>query len=134
MKKSISLNLGLLIIRLGIGLSFAFNHGYSKISGGPETWEKLGANISYTGLDFAHIFWGFMAAFAEFGGGLLLALGLLTRPAALLIACTMLVAILMHMSKGQPYSHALEMLSVAIGLALTGAGKYSLDAHIRFRR
>ncbi len=134
MKKSILLNLGLLTIRLGIGLSFAFNHGYSKISGGPETWEKLGANIVYAGLDFAHVFWGFMAAFAEFGGGLLIALGLLTRPAALLIACTMVVAILMHTAQGQSYWHALEMLSVAAGLALTGAGKYSLDAHIRLRR
>jgi len=134
MKKSIAKDLGILIIRVGIGLSFAFNHGYSKITGGPETWERLGANMVYAGLDFAHVFWGFMAAFAEFGGGLLLAFGLLTRPAALLIAVTMLIAILMHQAHGESFVYPLEMLSVAAGLALTGGGRYSLDAHIRLRR
>ncbi len=134
MKKSTAKDLGLLVIRVGIGWSFAFNHGFSKITGGPETWEKLGANMAYAGLDFAHVFWGFMAAFAEFGGGLLLAFGLLTRPAALLIGFTMLLATLMHHAQGESLAYSLEMLSVAAGLALTGAGKYSLDALIRLKR
>ncbi len=134
MKKNTAIHLGLLVIRLGIGLSFAFNHGYGKISGGPELWEKLGSNMGYLGIHFAPVFWGFMAAFAEFGGGLLLAAGLLTRPAAFLIAFTMLVAIVMHHAQGDSFNYPLEMMSVALGLLISGAGRYSLDALLPFRK
>jgi len=134
MKKNTGIHLGLLIIRLGIGLSFAFNHGYSKISGGPDLWEKLGGKMAYLGIEFAPVFWGFMAAFAEFGGGLLLAVGLLTRPAAFLIAFTMLVAVVMHHAQGESYTYPMELMFVALGLMVSGAGKYSLDAHLPFRK
>ena len=82
---------GLLVLRLGIGLQLTL-HGWPKMMGGPDKWAKLGANMSLVGLDFAHGFWGFMAAFAEFGGGLLILLGFFTRPAAVLAGFTMFVA------------------------------------------
>jgi putative oxidoreductase len=124
-------NLGLLLIRLGVGLSMMLFHGYGKISGGPETWEKVGANMATLGLDFLPVFWGFMAAFAEFFGSFFLVLGVLFRPAAALLAFTMLVAVVRHMSlppeaAGAGWSgasHALELLAVYVGLLAAGPGK-----------
>jgi len=124
-------NLGLLFIRLGVGFSMLLFHGYGKISGGPETWEKLGANMGTLGLDFFPVFWGFMAAFAEFFGSLFLILGILFRPAAALLAITMLVAVTRHLSlppdaAGAGWSgasHALELLAVYVGLLAAGPGK-----------
>ena len=59
-------NFGLLIIRLGLGLSFIM-HGYPNMFGGPPVWKDLGTVMRTVGIDFAPTLWGFMAAFAEFG-------------------------------------------------------------------
>lgn len=127
-------NLGLFILRLGVGASFVYYHGWGKITGGPDRWERLGNNMSELGIDFWPTFWGFMAAFAEFGGGILLLLGLFTRPAALLLAFTMLIAMLKHMTANESFTHPLEMMVVFTAVAFLGAGKWSLDARIRFRK
>ena len=37
-----SYDVGLLVLRLGIGTSMLVFHGYGKLSGGPEKWEKIG--------------------------------------------------------------------------------------------
>lgn len=125
-----SVHTGLLILRIGIGFQMLL-HGWPKLTGGPERWEKLGKNMELIGLDFAPEFWGFMAMFAEFGGGLLLLLGWLTRPATLLLAITMLVASIRHWSEeGATFldaSHSLELMMVFIAIYITGPGKYSLD-------
>ena len=71
----------------------------------------------------------------QFGGGLLLALGLFTRFAGLIVAFNFIVAIWMVDSR-QPYPAAFAALSlVAAGLCLmfTGAGKWSLDRAWRKR-
>lgn len=126
-------SLGLLILRVGIGASFILFHGYKKIMGGPEKWEKLGRNMTEIGIDFAPVFWGFMASFAEFVGAALLVLGLFTRPAAAMLAFTMLIAVLKHTAAGEGYSHALEAGVVFLALLIAGAGKYSLDARIKLK-
>lgn len=126
-------HLGFLLIRVGVGISFIVFHGYKKIMGGPEKWERLGRNMQEIGIDFLPTFWGFMAAFAEFGGAALLILGLFTRPAAAMLAFTMLIAVLKHASAGEGYSHALEVGVVFLALAIAGAGKYSLDARIKLK-
>jgi putative oxidoreductase len=70
---------------------------------------------------------------AELGGGVLLALGLLTPFAALAIASVMVVAIaLVHWEKGfwvtkGGFEFNLLILATAAGLAATGAGRFSLD-------
>ena len=51
-------DLGLLVIRLGIGLSMLIFHGLDKIKGGPELWTKLGGDMSVVGIDFLPVFWG----------------------------------------------------------------------------
>jgi putative oxidoreductase len=121
---------GLLLIRLGIGGMFVWAHGSGKIFGGPETWEKLGGAMADLGLDFWPTFWGFMAAFAEFGGGLLLILGFLFRPACFLLFFTMLVATFHHFMEGDSIktaSHAIEAGTLFLGLWFVGPGPYSLD-------
>ena len=73
---------------------------------------------------------GFLAAASEVGGGLLLALGLFTRPACFFLSGTMIVATLMHVSSGDPfvkYSHALESAILFFSFLFIGPGKISLD-------
>jgi len=121
---------GLLVMRAGVGFSFLYIHGFPKITAGTELWLKLGAAMGNLGIHFAPVFWGFMAASAEFFGGACLVLGLMTRPAAGVMAFNMLVAVTMHLTLGQGLetaSHALEDMFLFGGLILTGGGRYSLD-------
>jgi putative oxidoreductase len=127
---------GILFVRIGVGLAFIFVHGWAKISGGPEMWTKIGGAMGNYGLSFAPTFWGFMASASEFGGGILLLLGLFTRPAAAFMAFTMLTAFMMHTANMDPWNRAIypmEMFSVFMGLLFIGAGKYSLD-NLLFRK
>jgi putative oxidoreductase len=74
-----------------------------------------------------------MAGGAEFIGGLLLIVGLLVRPAALMLAVTMVVAIVtVHLPNGlfmanNGYEFGLALLAVSIGLMFRGAGSLSAD-------
>ena len=129
-------NLGLTIIRVGIGAMFMF-HGFGKITGGPEFWAKLGSATQYVGINFAPQFFGFMAAFAEFFGGFFLILGLFFRPACILLLCTMIVAASKHLGTGDGLkgaSHAIEAAIVFLGLYFMGAGDNSIDQKLKNRK
>ncbi|QMU29803.1 DoxX family protein [Adhaeribacter radiodurans] len=122
-------NLGLLLLRVGIGWAFMM-HGFPKIKGGPGFWEQLGGAMGNLGITFAPTFWGFLGAFAEFGGGFLLLLGLFFRPVTLMLFFTMCIATTSHISNGDDfntYSHALEAGILFISLFFIGPGKISLD-------
>lgn len=122
-------DLGLLIIRVGLGLSFIM-HGSQKMFGGPEAWAQIGGAMGNWGMTMYPVFWGFMAAFSEFAGGFLFILGFLFRPAAILLAITMAVATTMHLKSGdgfKVFSHALELCIVFSGLIFVGPGKFSID-------
>ena len=122
-------DVGLLILRIGLGGMFLF-HGIPKILGGPEKWEKLGMAMSSVGVHFMPVFWGFMAAFSESLGAVLIILGLFFRPACILLTITMAVAASAHLSKGDGLkgaSHAIEDGIVFLSLILIGPGKFSLD-------
>ena len=122
-------DLGLLVLRVGIGIIFIF-HGYPKLLGGIETWTQVGSAMSMIGINFAPAFWGFMAAFAETIGGVFIILGLLHRPVALMLTFTMIVAVVMHVTGGDPfgiYSNALKASVIFVALVITGPGKYSID-------
>lgn len=127
-------DIALLLMRVGLGASFIV-HGWPKISGGPSRWADSGVQFeAVTGIGFWPEFWGFMAAFAEFGGGILLILGLLVRPAAFLLACTMAVAFMWHVGQGDDFkifSHSMELGFVFVGLFFLGGGDYSVDAHLK---
>ena len=129
----INKDVGLLLIRLGIGFSMMAFHGYDKITGGAELWAGVGANMGHLGIGFAPTFWGFLAAFSEFAGSILLILGVLFRPAALMLAFTMFIAILTHLNMPADApraglsgaAHEIELLVVYVGLFLTGPGRYA---------
>ncbi|MDR6121083.1 putative oxidoreductase [Bacillus sp. SLBN-46] len=127
------LNLGLLIIRLVVGVLF-IGHGAQKLFGwfggyglkGTGGWfESIGMKPGVTMALFAGL--------AELIGGILFAVGFLTPLAALLIAGTMIMAIVkVHAPNGlwatsNGYEYNLTLLAVAIGIALIGPGKYALD-------
>ncbi|UQZ84726.1 Putative oxidoreductase MhqP [Paenibacillus konkukensis] len=132
-----SIALGLLIVRLVVGLIFA-GHGSQKLFGwfgghGPKGtggWmESIGIK---PGVPMA-----VAAGLMELIGGLLLAAGLFTPVAAALIVLTMIGAIAtVHGKNGfwvtsGGIEYNVILIAIAVGVALTGAGAYSLDALIR---
>lgn len=123
-------DLGLLIIRIGLGVMFVI-HGAPKLFGGPEMWTKVGMAAGNFGLSFWPAFWGLMAAIAEFGGGICLITGLFFRPAMILLVIDLIVASSVHFANGQGLagaSHAIEDAIMFAGLFFIGPGPYSLDA------
>ena len=127
-------DLGLLILRIGLGVVFLF-HGYPKLIGGPGYWEQIGSASSAIGIDYAHVFLGFMASFAEFFGGLFLIFGILFTPSLLLLIVTMIVAMASHIAQGDSfniYSHAITNALVFIGLMISGPGNYRLQLNQLF--
>ncbi|MBI2104080.1 MAG: DoxX family protein [Candidatus Omnitrophica bacterium] len=122
-------DLGLLVLRLGLGFMFAVVHGGPKLLGGPERWSAVGSAMGSFGIHAAPAAWGFLAAVSECVGGLCLMTGLLVRPAAGFMAATMAVAAAMHLAKGdgiQVASHAIEDGIVFVSLILIGAGRYTV--------
>ncbi|HQP91405.1 MAG TPA: DoxX family protein [Candidatus Omnitrophota bacterium] len=120
---------GLLFIRLVVGGMFLY-YGAPMLFGGPEKWLQVGNAMSAIGINFWPAFWGFMAGFAEFFGGICIILGLFFRLFCGLLAFTMFVAVTMHLRKGDGLfaaGHAIEDFSVFLGLLFIGPGKFSLD-------
>lgn len=122
-------NIGLFIMRVALGLLF-IRHGASKVVGGFQTWQWLGQQMSVFGITFFPVFWGLCATAAEFIGGTALALGFGTRIAAFFITFNMLVAVLMHINKGDKFDvveFPLLLLIFAIAFIIAGGGKFSID-------
>lgn len=122
------IDVGLLLLRLFLGLAMFLGHGLGK-------WEKLFAGGE---IKFADPF-GIgplpslaMAVFAEVICALLLVLGLLTRGVLIPLIITMLVAIfVVHISDG--FGGMEKALLYGVGfvtLMLTGPGKYSFDGFL----
>jgi putative oxidoreductase len=131
--EGVAKDFGLLLIRLGIGASMFLLHGYDKITGGPERWEGTGGAMANLGITFAPIAWGFLAAFAESVGSILIVLGPLFRAATLMLAFNMFVATLMHMNLpvDNPASglagaeKAMVYMVAYLGLFFTGPGRFA---------
>ena len=128
------LDIALLIIRLGIGFLFIL-HGYPKMMGGIEKWAGLGSyGMGSLGIHFFPVFWGFMAAFSEFVGGIMVLLGLYIRYFSVLLIITMLVATCSHLVGGDGImgaSHAIESAVVFTCLFILGPGKYSVNINLK---
>jgi len=128
-------DLGLLVLRLGLGSMFLY-HGWPKVSGGPETWAKVGAATGQLGFHAIPTVMGALAAASEFGGAILLITGLFVRPAAFFMLCTMFVAASMHLGNGDGLataSHAIEDGVAFLSLLIAGGGAFSLDRRLRGR-
>lgn len=116
--------LGMLLLRLVAGLSLALAHGLGKV---PPS-AKFIEGVASMGFPLPTVFaWG--SGIAELGGGVLLALGLFTRPAAALIVANMAVAVVIRHA-GDPFGNrelALLYGAIALLFLLTGPGRYSVD-------
>jgi putative oxidoreductase len=132
-----------LILRIAAGLIF-LPHGWSKIAGegGAAAFAAdIAANYHLPAL------LGYVAAYAEFIGGILLIVGLLTRLDALLLAATMFVATFIVQLPDALYEvppgaiktfvalrgieTPLALFAISLALLLTGGGRFSLDALLR---
>jgi putative oxidoreductase len=145
-------DLGLLAMRLIVGGIFAA-HGYPKLFGGPEK-EVHPAVRQYLGQGFAQsvqhgspqqfaatvervgapqpMAMAWFVALLEFAGGIMLALGWLTRPVALLLAGEMAFAVAkVHWRNGLVgqggFEFPLALLGSCLALLGTGPGAISLD-------
>ena len=119
---------GLLAARLGFGLGFFWFHGLPKLLGGPPRWIRTGEAISSFGITFGYEWWGLAAALSEGVGGLLIAAGLLFRPAALAVLAVMITAFTNDLVTGaDPPAHSFKNIFICLGLFLAGPGRYSLD-------
>lgn len=122
-----------LVLRVPVGLTLAA-HGAQKLFGwfGGYGLEGTGKWMASIGLE-PGVLMAALSGSAEFFGGLLLVLGLLTRPAALVTAFTMLVAIFsVHIHNGlfmsnNGYEYALALFAVAVSLLVSGGGRASVD-------
>lgn len=121
----------LLILRVFAGLSMAFAHGLGKLPP-PDMLVQGVAGIGFPMPEF----FAWNAALAEFLGGLLLVLGLLTRPAAAAIAFTMLIAAFV-VHAADPYQvkeMAFLYLFIALFFMIMGPGRYSVDRLLNKRQ
>lgn len=134
MESDFMLASGLLLIRLVVGLLFV-GHGAQKLFGwfGGYGPKGTGGWMESIGIK-PGVLMAVAAGLMELLGGALFTVGLLTPLAALLITMAMLGAIVkVHGQNGiwataNGYEYPLVLIAVVIGIALTGAGSYSIDA------
>lgn len=125
-----------LALRLPLGIIFAA-HGAQKLFGwfGGYGLEGTGQWMASIGLE-PGVLLAALSGSAEFFGGLFLIIGLLTRPTALVLAVTMLVAIFsVHITNGlfmsnNGYEFALALLAGVVSLLISGGGRASADSVI----
>ncbi|KDE40756.1 MAG: DoxX family protein [Nitrincola lacisaponensis] len=125
---------GALMLRVPIGIIFAA-HGAQKLFGWFGGYGLAGTGGWMESIGLAPgVLMAFLAGAAEFFGGIALILGVLTRPAAAVLAITMLVAIFaVHFENGlfmsnNGYEFGLALMAASVSLAFSGAGRASVDA------
>ena len=122
-------DVGLLLLRAGVGSVFLFIHGFPRLAEGAAEWARVGRAVSYLGIKFGYAGWGFAAVLAMTLGAACLILGFLHRPAALALAVTMGVA---SIWKFYPFggwdaaAYPVAMAGVCLSLLVLGPGKFSL--------
>ena len=119
-------------MRLALG-AIMVAHGYHKVFGGLHHFAQFISSMGLPG-------WlGYVSAFTEFLGGLLVLAGLFTRPAAFAICINLMVAIgKVHIHNGllgapdRPgYEFPMAAAALAFALIFLGAGPISLDHILR---
>lgn len=130
---------GATALRIPIGIIFAA-HGAQKLFGWFGGYGLAGTAGWLESIGLAPgTLMALLAGGAEFFGGLALIAGVLTRPAALALAFTMVVAIFkVHFANGlfmanDGYEFGLALLAASVALVFSGAGKASVDNVISAR-
>jgi putative oxidoreductase len=119
-----------IILRFFTGVMMCYYHGWSKLISDSERWEQLGNSLTqWIGFDALNVPLGFMAAFSESIGALFIAFGFMTRPAALLLGFTMLVASSKKLSETGIEGSEMPLLFLMLSLViyLKGSGRLGLD-------
>jgi putative oxidoreductase len=118
--------LGLLVLRLALGVVM-IAHGYQKVFGGMPQFMQM---LQHMGIP---AWMAYLTVAAEFGGGILLVAGFLTRLAALAIFIDMVVAIIkVHLhnglfSKNGGFEFPMVCGAIAFSLIWSGAGPIAMD-------
>jgi putative oxidoreductase len=118
----------LLVLRAVLGLVMAA-YGWEKVNGGMAQFKGFLVTIGIPG------WMGYVSAYAELIGGILLIVGLLTRFAASAIFINMMVAVVKVTFKNglvgaQGYGFSLSLVAMAFALIFFGGGPISLDTAI----
>jgi len=123
---SVAGDFGILILRVFAGLSLALAHGLAKLPPPPG----FVAGVEALGFP-PQAAW--LSTFAETVGGLALAAGLATRPAALAIAMNLSVAGFLRHANDEYLRKELAFIFLATALmfVFVGAGRFSLDRVIK---
>ncbi len=119
-------SLGLLWLRVLVGAGIAY-HGYGKVFGGQIV--QLNQGVANMGFPMPEFF-AWLSALTEFGGGILIAIGLATRLASLFLFINMSVAAFIAHGD-DPFQRkelALAYWTIAGALVMLGGGQYSVDA------
>ena len=122
-------DLGLLVLRAGVGAVFLFLHGLPLLLD-PASWARIGRATSYLGVGFGHQAWGFFAVLAMTLGAGCLLLGWFHRSAALALALTMAVASIWRFypfGGWDAAAHPFTLMIVCFSLTILGPGKYAVD-------
>lgn len=126
---AITVDTGLTVLRIATGLAFAVV--FEKVLPrdgiwGPQEWFV--ADVAAMGFPIPSFF-AWAAALSEFVGGMLLIVGLATRPAAFLnVIVTFVAAFLYHGGDvSQAGLTAVVFLTITMTLLIAGPGRFSLD-------
>ncbi|MDZ4796233.1 MAG: DoxX family protein [Bacteroidota bacterium] len=132
-----AMNIGWLLFRLHVGLSIAIHAGWPKMNTitAPGWFADQVAGLGFTFPSPA--FWAATAAWGEFVGGILIAIGLFTRFAAAQLAFQFFVIAFLWFDKPEPltgmyFQHLYFWAYVVV--AFGGGGKYSVDKLIMNRK
>ncbi len=117
----------LLVLRAVLGLVMTA-HGWLRVNGGMAEYKGFLVSVGIPG------WMGYLSAYAELAGGILLIIGLLTRLAALAVFIDMMIAVKVTWKTGllgaQGYQFPLALAAMAFALIFFGGGPISLDTAI----
>ncbi|HLV24828.1 MAG TPA: DoxX family protein [Gemmatimonadales bacterium] len=122
------LGIALALLRVVVGVVFVAHGAQKLFVYGPE---MVGQGFSQLGLPLPELT-AYLVSLAEFGGGMMLVAGILTRLTSAVLLLIMLGAVFVaHLSQGffmpDGFEFSMVLGAVSAALAIMGAGRYSMD-------